>query len=109
MALSPPGDPITWSKFVLTQHPSRPKDQTPRSRRAPSTEPIDTASLRLGACLAIARCYYDGNQKGCLTTGCGDVSLLGQVCSCNAEVQAALTVQLRKGQDMWPVPKCSYS
>ncbi|KAL2070595.1 hypothetical protein VTL71DRAFT_13621 [Oculimacula yallundae] len=75
--------------------------------RQSSTTPIDTAPLLLGSCLAIGACYYEGNQRGCLTAGCGNLTLLGSICSCNADVQKELDVQKEKGQKLWPV-KCPY-
>ncbi|KAH7354918.1 hypothetical protein BKA65DRAFT_230994 [Rhexocercosporidium sp. MPI-PUGE-AT-0058] len=75
--------------------------------RQSSTAPIDTAPLLLGSCLAIGSCYYGGNQQGCYTAGCGNQTLLGSICSCNADVQKALDVQLQKGAKQWPV-KCPY-
>ncbi|KAG4411061.1 hypothetical protein IFR04_015805 [Cadophora malorum] len=75
--------------------------------RQSSTAPIDTAPLLLGSCLAIGTCYYDGDQQGCYTAGCGNKSLLGSICSCNDDVQKALNVQLQKGAKLWPV-KCPY-
>ncbi|KAH6723297.1 hypothetical protein DL95DRAFT_42928 [Leptodontidium sp. 2 PMI_412] len=75
--------------------------------RQSSTAAIDTAPLLLGSCLAIGTCYYDGNQQGCYTAGCGNHTLLGSICSCNADVQKALDVQLQKGAKQWPV-KCPY-
>jgi hypothetical protein len=53
-------------------------------------------------------CYYETDQKGCYTTACNGMSNIGGVCSCNADVQAALTVQVAKGQALWPV-KCPYT
>lgn len=80
---------------------------TIRPQRQSSTAAIDTAPLLLGSCLAIGTCYYDGNQQGCYTAGCGNHTLLGSICSCNADVQKALDVQLQKGAKQWPV-KCPY-
>ncbi|KAH7410974.1 hypothetical protein BKA64DRAFT_704081 [Cadophora sp. MPI-SDFR-AT-0126] len=76
-------------------------------QRQSSTTAIDTTPLLLGACLAMGTCYYDGDQKGCYTAGCGNMSLLGSICSCNDDVQKALNVQLQKGAKLWPV-KCPY-
>ncbi|KAK0119859.1 hypothetical protein ONS95_011289 [Cadophora gregata] len=75
--------------------------------RQSSTAPIDTAPLLLGSCLAVGTCYYGADQKSCYTAGCGNQSLLGSICSCNGDVQKALTVQLEKGEKLWPV-KCPY-
>ncbi|CAG8962299.1 hypothetical protein HYFRA_00005354 [Hymenoscyphus fraxineus] len=73
--------------------------------RQSSTTAIETAPLQLGACLALGKCYTEGNV-GCLTAGCGTMELLGSVCSCNASVQKVLDVQTAKGRATWPL-KCA--
>ncbi|KAG9237777.1 hypothetical protein BJ875DRAFT_438084 [Amylocarpus encephaloides] len=75
--------------------------------RQSQSNPVDTAPLFLGACLAIGTCSTEGSQQSCYSVGCGDRSKLGMVCSCNQDVQKAITVQSDKGLKKWPV-KCTY-
>ena len=74
-------------------------------KRQLSTNPINTTPLLLGACLAMGMCYCGTGQKGCYTSACSSMSNIGGVCSCNADVQAALSLQVEKGHALWPV-KC---
>ncbi|CZS89235.1 uncharacterized protein RAG0_00640 [Rhynchosporium agropyri] len=75
--------------------------------RQSSKSRINIAPLLLGSCLAIGACYYNADEQGCTTAGCGSQSMLGSICSCNVNVQKALDAQLEKGKELWPV-KCPY-
>ncbi|PMD62697.1 uncharacterized protein K444DRAFT_347886 [Hyaloscypha bicolor E] len=77
-------------------------------KRQSSTNPINTTPLLLGACLAMGMCYYGTDQKGYYTSACSSMSNIGGVCFGNADVQAALSVQVEKGHALWPA-KCPYS
>ena len=78
-----------------------------RVQRQSNFDPVDTTKLFIGACLAIGACYYETDELGCYNAGCGNSTMLGSICSCNADVQSAIDVQNAKGRALWPV-KCPY-
>ncbi|TVY85735.1 hypothetical protein LAWI1_G007695 [Lachnellula willkommii] len=81
---------VTASPAALVQRQSNPT-------------PMNTTQMQLGACLSIGACYFDGNQGGCASRGCGSEDMLGSICSCNADVQSAIDVQNAKGRQEWPI------
>ncbi|TVY23621.1 hypothetical protein LHYA1_G007624 [Lachnellula hyalina] len=72
---------------------------------SPTSAPVNTSQLQIGACLSLGQCYFDGNEGGCAARACANDNMLGSICSCNTDVQSVIDVQNAKGRKEWPI-KC---